>query len=333
MISIILPIYNVQSYLKQCLDSLFNQYDASVMEVILVNDGSSDGSLGICEEYKQKYPEIIIVNKENGGLSDARNAGLAVATGEYCYFLDSDDWLAPAAIKKLYDFAVEHNCEVVQGGFYYAYDTYLLYDNRWIDEETEPFVLAKVEAMKELLKQQYIKNFAWGKLYKTEIVKRHLFKNGVFFEDSFWQHHIIHEVSLYGVIPTPLYFYRQRSSGISGGFSLRNLDLLKGNEERLAFIQHEYPELTGLMATSFWKLAFQYQQIAQNHTDSRVRDAFSQFWKRINSQYRELFDNALRNDVSYRLNKQSAFLTKVYLFLKRVQDHFFGKSLIRIELS
>ncbi len=82
MISVILPIYNVQSYLRQCLDSLFGQYDASLMEVILVNDGSTDGSLGICEEYQHRYPEIIIVNKENGGLSDARNAGLAVATGE-----------------------------------------------------------------------------------------------------------------------------------------------------------------------------------------------------------------------------------------------------------
>ena len=333
MISIILPIYNVQSYLRQCLDSLFGQYDASLMDVILVNDGSTDGSLDICEEYKLKYPEIIIVNKENGGLSDARNAGLAVATGEYCYFLDSDDWLALNAIKKLYDFAEEHNCEVVQGGFYYAYDTYLLYDNRWIDEKTEPFVLAKVEAMKELLKQQYVKNFAWGKLYKTEIVKKHLFKKGAYFEDSFWQHLIIHEVNQYGVIPTPLYYYRQRSSGISGGFSLKNLDLLKGNEERLAFIRQEYPGLIDLMAASFWKLSFQFQEIAKAHHDVHVRDAFTQFWNRINSQYKVLFDEALGNDTLYRLSRQSKFLTKAYLFSKRVQEHFFGKSLKRIELS
>ena len=333
MTSVILPIYNVQSYLRQCLDSLFAQYDASLMEVILVNDGSTDGSLDICEEYQQKYPEVIIVDKENGGLSDARNAGLAVATGEYCYFLDSDDWLAPKALMRLYDFAVKHNCEIVQGGFYYAYDTYLLYDNRWIDEKTKPFVLTKVEAMKELLKQQYVKNFAWGKLYKTEIVKKHLFKKGAYFEDSFWQHQIIHEVNRYGVIPTPLYYYRQRSSGISGGFSLKNLDLLKGNEERLAFIRQEYPGLTDLMAASFWKLASQFQEIAKKHPDAQVRDTFTQLWNRINSQYKVLFDRALRGDALYRLNRQSAFLTKAYLFLKRVQDRFFGKSLKRIELS
>ena len=333
MISIILPIYNVQSYLKQCLDSLFGQYDVSLMEVILVNDGSTDGSLDICEEYKQKYSEIIIVNKGNGGLSDARNAGLAVATGDYCYFLDSDDWLALAAIKKLYDFAVEHNCEVVQGGFYYAYDTYLLYDNRWIDENAEPFVLLKGEAMKELLKQQYLKNFAWGKLYKTEIVKKHFFKKGAFFEDSFWQHQIIHEVNRYGVIPTPLYYYRQRSSGISGGFSLKNLDLLKGNEERLVFIQNEYSGLIDLMATSFWKLAFQFQEIARKYPDGQVRDAFTQFWNRINSQYKELFDKALKDDVLYRLNNQSIFLTEAYLFYERVKNYFFGKELKRFELS
>mgnify|MGYP002625390860 CR=1 FL=1 len=333
MISIILPIYNVESYLRQCLDSLFSQFDASFMEVILVNDGSTDMSLDICKEYKRRYPEVIIINKENGGLSDARNAGLEAATGEYCYFLDSDDWLAPNAIKSLYDFAIEKECEVVQGGFYYAYDTHLLYDNRWINENIQPFVLSKVEAMKELLKQQYVKNFAWGKVYKTEIVKKHLFKKGAYFEDSFWQHLIIHEVNQYGVIPTPLYYYRQRSSGISGGFSLKNLDLLKGNEERLAFIEQEHPELTNLMAASFWKLAFQFQEIAKKHPDIEVKDAFSKFWNRINIQYKELFDKALRDDTLYRLNHQSAFLTKTYLLSKRVQDRFFGKSLKRIELS
>ena len=333
MISIILPIYNVQSYLRQCLDSLFGQYDASLMEVILVNDGSTDGSLDICEEYQQRYPEVIIVNKENGGLSDARNSGLAVATGEYCYFLDSDDWLAPNAIKNLYISAVENHCEIVQGGFYYAYDTYLLYDNRWIDEKTKPFVLSKVVAMKELLKQQYVKNFAWGELYKTEIVKKHLFKKGADFEDSFWQHLIIHEVNRYGVVPTPLYYYRQRRSGISGGFSLKNLDLLKGNEERFAFIQQEYLGLTNLMAASFWQLSFQFQEIAKKHPDEHVRDAFTQFWNRINSQYKVLFDKALGNDTLYRLSHQSKFLTKAYLFSLRVKDRFFGKSLKRIELS
>ena len=239
-ISIIVPIYNVENYLIQCLDSLYSQVTPS-MEVILVNDGSTDHSLKICNNYKNKYPNTIIVNKENGGLSDARNAGTAIATGKYIYYLDSDDWLAPNALKQLYDFAEEHLCETVQGNFYYAYSDHLLLDNRYVKETEIPFTLSRKEAMKELIKNEYIKNFAWGKLYLTSIAKKYPFQKGVYFEDAFWQHHIINEVERYGVLPTPLYYYRQRENSISGNFSIRNLDLLKGYEERLKFIQKEYP--------------------------------------------------------------------------------------------
>ena len=96
-ISVIIPIYNVEQYLRQCLDSLdvLGQED---VEVILVNDGSMDRSKAICDEYKRLYGNIIVINKENGGLSDARNRGTEVANGDYICYVDSDDWLAPGAI-------------------------------------------------------------------------------------------------------------------------------------------------------------------------------------------------------------------------------------------
>ena len=127
-VSVVVPVFNVRDFLSQCLDSLYSLVDDN-MEVILVNDGSTDDSLNICRRYADLYSNTIIIDKENGGLSDARNVGTKVATGDYIYYLDSDDWLAPNAIKSLYEFAIENNCEIVQGGFYYAYDDYLLYDN------------------------------------------------------------------------------------------------------------------------------------------------------------------------------------------------------------
>ena len=120
-LSIIIPVYNVQDYLSHCLDSLYAQVDDTV-EVILVNDGSTDDSLNICRRYADSYSNTVIIDKENGGLSDARNVGTKVATGDYIYYLDGDDWLAPNAIKTLLDYAIENDCEIVQGGFYYAYD-------------------------------------------------------------------------------------------------------------------------------------------------------------------------------------------------------------------
>ena len=102
-ISIIIPIYNVERYLRRCLDSVFQQYTQET-EVIMVNDGSTDSSLAICKDYKKRYPETIIINKENGGLSDARNAGTAIATGKYIYYLDSDDWISAHAIPHFYEY-------------------------------------------------------------------------------------------------------------------------------------------------------------------------------------------------------------------------------------
>lgn len=328
-ISIIIPIYNVQDYLKKCLDSLYQQIRPDY-EVILVNDGSTDNSLSICKEYKEKYPDTILIDKRNGGLSDARNAGVAVATGRYFYFLDSDDWLAPNAIRPLYDMAINKNCEVVQGGFLYAYEKECYLDDRYVKIEQGSFVLSKEEAMRELIRNNYVKNFAWGKLYRADIVKRHSFPNGVYFEDSYWQHLIMDEVSHYGVLPKPLYYYRQREDGISGTFSLKNMDLLRGNEIRLGFIQEKYPSLTNEMAVSFWKNFYNNYQIAKKGTDKEVRRIFHDEWERINIKYEKLFRKALRKNICYRLYNDMPGLLGIYNLCKRIYGRLFAKGLKKL---
>ena len=133
-LSVVVPIYNVEPYLCQCLDSIVQNIFKGC-EIILVNDGSTDGSLQICEKYRQQFPDVIrIVNKENGGLSEARNAGTVEAEGKYIYYLDSDDWVAPCALEKLYHYAEINNCDVVQGGFYYTFENQFVYDDRWIKD-------------------------------------------------------------------------------------------------------------------------------------------------------------------------------------------------------
>ena len=326
-VSVVIPVFNVASYLSQCLDSLYEQIDGSV-EVILVNDGSTDDSQAICEEYVQKYSNTILVYKENGGLSDARNAGTRVATGEYIYYLDSDDWLAPDAIKTLYDFAEENNCEVVQGGFYYAYDDHLLYDAKY----KEPFVLGRNEAMLQLIKNDYVKNFAWGKLYKSEIVKRYPFSKGKYFEDSYWQHLVMNDVTNYGIVPTALYYYRQRSSGISGEFSIKNLDLLKGYEERLKFVHEFYPKYLDVMSAKLWLMGYSFIESAKNKCDAKTIKYFTEFWQRINESYHPLFDVALHSNNKYRLWKSFPKLIKFYEFINKIIDRVFKKStFVRID--
>ena len=313
ILSIIIPIYNVAEYLTQCLDSAYSQVRDNY-EVILVDDGSTDNSGDICDEYKLKYPQTIVIHKENGGLSDARNAGIKVATGEYIYFIDSDDWLAPNAISTLIDYAIENKCEVVQGGLFYAYNDYLLYDN----SKTTPFILNRNQAMKELIKNDYIKNFAWGKIYKTEIVKKHLFIKGVYFEDSYWQHHIIHAVNNYGVIPTPLYYYRQRESSISGAFSIKIIDLLKGYEQRLLFVSDKYPQYTKLIAKKFWQTVANTLISVNSQNDDFA--TINSYWVEINNKYKCFFKGAYRYSPTYLLGRNYTFVLKINNLIQRIYN-------------
>lgn len=311
-LSVVVPIYNVEPYLCQCLDSIVQNIFKGC-EIILVNDGSTDGSLQICEKYRQQFPDVIrIVNKENGGLSDARNAGTVEAEGKYIYYLDSDDWLASGALEKLYHYAEINNCDVVQGGFYYTFENRFVYDDRWIKDSDLPFILLQKEASHELVKNNYIKNFAWGKLYKESLIRDLKFPRGKFFEDVCWQMQVMSRVKRYGVIPEPLYFYRQRESGISSQFSIRSLDFLTEYEKRLTVIKTHFPN-------------YYNESVVIYHT--HATDFYERALKSGNLKLQEVFSKYLtKRCIEYHPKGFS-----VIGFAKRVLNHFFGHKLKTIK--
>ncbi|MCQ2267593.1 MAG: glycosyltransferase family 2 protein [Bacteroidaceae bacterium] len=245
MISIIIPVYNVSAYLSQCLESVLNQTYKD-LEIILVDDGSKDNSGMLCDEYASKDSRIKVIHKVNGGLSDARNVGTAQANGSWIFYLDSDDWMANNTLETLLQYAEINNCDAVQGGLYYAYPDHLLKR-----EEKPSIVLNRNAAMKELIINDRVKNFAWGKLYKTALVKDLQFPKGKYFEDCYWQHLVIDRVNRYGIIDTPLLYYRQRPDSISGTISNRYDDLIQGYEIRMKFIQEHYPQFSALMQQKY----------------------------------------------------------------------------------
>ena len=252
MISVIIPIYNVEEWLWQCVESVLKQtYDD--LEIILVDDGSTDNSPAICDKYVKEDSRIKVIHKKNGGLSDARNAGIEVSSGEYIFFLDGDDWLHKDALRILVAFAEAKHCDVVQCSHWYASKDALLFEYRHLSDSESPFVLNRERAMRQLIYNKYLKNFAWGKLYRTLIIKKHLFPFDKYFEDSYWQHLIIHDSKNVGIIPQPYYFYRQRNDSISGVVSFKNLDMIRGMYERLVFINDHYKELSPLAYRKFWK--------------------------------------------------------------------------------
>lgn len=241
-ISVIVPIYNVEKYLTRCVDSILNQTYKN-LEIILVDDGSPDKCGIIADNYQSKDNRIKSVHKKNGGLSDARNYGMRYATGEYVLFVDSDDWLKEEMIEVLYNLAVENNADIVQSGFYYKYDDYLLYDDRYYKEDMKPIKLNKEELMKELVINERVKNFAWGKLYKLNLIKDIPFEKGVLFEDVFWAHKVMDRVNRYVICHKPMCYYLQRNDSIVSTYTVRSLDIIKGLRIRHKFIEENYPKL------------------------------------------------------------------------------------------
>lgn len=321
-ISVIIPVYNVEQYLRQCLDSL-GVLGRDDVEVILVNDGSTDGSRDICVQYREQFSNIILIDKGNGGLSDARNKGTEVASGEYICYVDSDDWLEPDAIDRLYEFAVENSCEIVQGSFYYAFSDHLEHNNRYFKADDAPFVLTREEAMRELIKNFYVKNFAWGRIYKASLAKAHAFPFGKYFEDSYWQHLMIHDCTRYGVLPAPLYYYRQRPNSISNNLGMRYLDLNQGLEARLLFVKEHYPELTGLAADDLWRSSFVMR--------GRSKE-MKLLFRYVREKYAPLFSDKLKQSLLFKLADRDSIWLPLYRFYQRVDLYLHRRPLGRIQL-
>ena len=325
LISVIVPVYNVQECLPICLRSVVKQLRDD-WEVILVNDGSTDGSGRICEEFAAGKDNVRVVVKPNGGLSDARNEGIKVAKGDWIFFLDSDDWLREDAIRKLFDFAIDNKCDVVQGGIYYAYSDHLLY-RKPSKNEAEITVLDNNEAMHQLILNDRVKNFAWGKLYRADLIRDLEFPVGKYFEDSYWQHNVMHKVTRYGIIDEPLYYYRQRETSISGNFSERNLDLLKGYESRMFFIKDNYPSFFSEIVCSYWNILFSFY--SQSRRRPVVEKLYCEYYSESLDKYYDYFSKCLSSSFTWQF-RESRIIIKIYQLISRVVSHLFCSSQYKV---
>lgn len=238
MISIIIPVYNVKPYLKQCIESVINQSYEN-LEIIIVNDGSTDGSGSICEAYSKLDNRIVLIRKENGGLSDARNVGTEHANGEFVYYVDSDDFLEFDAIEKLVLAQKNNGADIVFSNFYYSYNDKEEKANTNFNHLT---IFNNRDAMQSLIAGN-IETFAWGKLIRSEIAKKYKFPVKKLFEDHYWTHNIFFEANLVVFLPDPLVHYRQRENSISYTYDLKRLDMIDGWICRKEFLINKYPKL------------------------------------------------------------------------------------------
>lgn len=238
LVSVIIPVYNTQDYLKACIESVQGQTYPN-LEILLVDDGSTDESGALCEKYAAEDERIRVFHKKNGGLSDARNRGLMEAHGEFLAFVDSDDLLAPKAIEMLEALCETSNAEAAIGQVSAFADRCT-----FAEERAQGEVVPMKEAMRRMLLHQKIGHEAWGKLYRRSLWQTIKFPFGLLYEDYATIYRVIAQCQTVAIAPIPLYYYRVRSGSIMhSGIQQKNLVLLDISSDVTAFIEEKIPEL------------------------------------------------------------------------------------------
>lgn len=244
-ISVIVPIYNVEKYLRRCIDSIINQTYKN-LEIILVNDGSLDGSLDICKKYKKIDSRIKLVNKNNGGLSSARNEGLKIATGDYISFIDSDDWIKEDMYENLLNNAIKYNADISVGGvadLLEKEDSYEVIKSDF-DGVHKIECISREEAIEKFLMEPWA---AWDKIYKREVHENLYFPLGEINEDEAIALKLLDKCNNIVYDNKVFYNYIKRKNSITTSeFNEKKFDWYKHCKNNLNFIEKKYPKLIKL---------------------------------------------------------------------------------------
>lgn len=219
LISVIIPVYNKEKYLKKCVDSLIEQSYSNI-EIILVNDGSVDRSPQICDDYAFKDSRIKVIHRENGGVSAARNAGIENANGKYLMFVDSDDWVASNFCEEAYKAIIKNCSDICVFGFYNINEkdsntiTTIRYKNELLDN---------IQALKENLKNN-IQNYVWNKIYNASLFSKIRFVEGKVWEDLEIMYRLILQSKSVAFCDKCTYFYQKNNSSITKNITAKSLE-------------------------------------------------------------------------------------------------------------
>lgn len=239
-ISVIVPVFNVENYLEKCIKSIINQAYKNI-EIILIDDGSTDKSGIICDKFAQKYSNIKVIHKKNGGLSSARNKGIEIAKGRYLSFIDSDDWIEQNFYNELINSADKYEAEIVIANKV----EYIEKNGKYIKSNDNDILIFNSEQIIE----KYIEGkwiAAWDKIYKKELFNDCKFPVGVLNEDEAIMVKIFNKANKIIYNPKAIYFYRKRVSGsiTSDNSNLQNyFDWINHSLENYKFIKINYPSL------------------------------------------------------------------------------------------
>ena len=313
-VSVIVPVYNVEKYLDRCLNSLIAQSYSNI-EIIIVNDGSTDGSKEVCEKYSGIDPRIKLLSQHNQGLSQARNTAMKHMKGDYIVFVDSDDYVENTYIEDLYNALVKDNADISVCGFYNQFN------DKTIESRTESRILNKTEAVRLLVEDIGMPSYVWNKLYKRELWEGILFPVGKKFEDIYVMHKVFLRAQVVSVIDKPLYHYMRRGDSITGISKLTN------TEETFSALRSRRNDLIG---TEFYHTAclteLQKMRATLCELDNIKETDQTQFKDRLNKDIRKLYKEE-RMYISY---LQKVKFELFFSFPKLYSTYLHHKTLMKV---
>lgn len=239
-ISVIVPIYNVEKYVEQCIDSILEQTYKN-LEIILIDDGSTDLSSSICDEYAKRDDRIVLIHKENGGAASAKNVGLRIATGEYVSFVDGDDYLEPDAYEYMVSKLIDEEADIVHCNHR---DVYKENQNDRIIITNETNVGSK-EYLVDFTKK-WINSLLWDKLYRRKIFNNIYFEEGHKIDDEFFTYQGVMNATKIVSTPKVVYNYRKRKSSVMLSVESQEeifIDRLDYLNKRRKKVVEKFPEL------------------------------------------------------------------------------------------
>lgn len=296
LVSIVVPIYGVEKYLKKCVDSLLNQTHQD-LDIILVDDGSPDLCPEICDEYAKLDKRIRVIHKKNGGLSSARNAGINAALGDYICFIDSDDYVSENFVETLYFELIKHNCDYVACNFDYIYNEegkgVLLYNFKNKNFENE-------EIIDNLFgKYNLMLTIACNKLYKKSLFNKVKYTEGIIHEDEDIAYRIAEKCKRVRIINNVLYHYFQRMGSITNNRNVEKKEIMiEIARKRYQYIKENYSSKRIISKASYLYLIF-YVVLAKKYLNIGNKKRGKSLLYECKSQKEVFYDMQIKEKIKF----------------------------------
>lgn len=316
MISVLVPVYNVEKYLPRCLDSILHQTYTDY-EILLVDDGSTDQSGALCDQYALKYSCIRVIHQKNAGVAEVRNVSLAHARGEYITFVDSDDAIEKTYLEFLLRDLETSGADVSVCSWSEISDDGARRELTWDHKEDGFQIWITEQAVKALLYQKGIDNNTWGKLYTRSVLDGIVFPKGKLYEDIAVTYQVLLKAKRVCYRPEPLYLYTTNTTGISqSAFSPRRMDLIDMAEGMYRDIERRFP---GYLRAAKARLMRVYIHV---YMQIPGKDEYAVHLKRVYEGIRKLCPSVVRDPEAKRGTRLAAFIACVHPVLLRWLNRF-----------